>query len=109
MDILVCLRHRLQTALLRSDEARPERVQVRPATRARIDGETRGAEDSMKHGARNQLMGTVTSVKKGDITSLIKFAVAAPATMASVITTESADQPEPSRLRAAPRSSAAVS
>ena len=45
----------------------------------------------MKHGARNQLMGTVTSVKKGDIMSLIKFDVIAPATMASVVTTESAE------------------
>jgi molybdopterin-binding protein len=45
----------------------------------------------MKHGARNQLMGTVTSVKKGDIMSLIKFEITLPATMASVITTESAE------------------
>ena len=45
----------------------------------------------MKHGARNQLMATVTSVQKGDIMSLIKFAVTVPATMASVITTESAE------------------
>ena len=47
--------------------------------------------DRMKHGARNQLQGRVTSVKKGDIMSLVKFEITAPATMASVITTESAE------------------
>lgn len=45
----------------------------------------------MKHGARNQLTGTVTSVKKGDIMSLVKFEITVPASMASVITTESLD------------------
>jgi molybdopterin-binding protein len=45
----------------------------------------------MKHGARNQLKGKVTSIKKGDIMSLIKFEIAAPAQMASVITTESVE------------------
>jgi molybdate transport system regulatory protein len=45
----------------------------------------------MKHGARNQLTGKVTSIKKGDIMSLIKFDVTGPATMGSVITTESLD------------------
>ena len=45
----------------------------------------------MKHGARNQLKGKVTSIKKGDIMSLVKFEITAPAQMASVITTESAD------------------
>ena len=44
----------------------------------------------MKHGARNQLTGTVTSVKKGDIMSLVKFDVA-PCEMASVLTTESVE------------------
>jgi len=43
----------------------------------------------MKHGARNQLSGKVSSIQKGDIMSLIKFEVTAPANMASVITTES--------------------
>ena len=43
----------------------------------------------MKHGARNDLVGTVTSIKQGDVMSLIKFEVTAPAEMASVITTES--------------------
>jgi molybdopterin-binding protein len=44
---------------------------------------------AMKHGARNQLSGKVTSIQEGDIMSLIKFEVTAPAKMASVITTES--------------------
>ncbi len=43
----------------------------------------------MKHGARNQVTGRVTSIKKGDIMSLLKFEVSTPAQMASVITTES--------------------
>ncbi|HYP53745.1 MAG TPA: TOBE domain-containing protein [Pyrinomonadaceae bacterium] len=46
----------------------------------------------MKTGARNKLVGTVTSVKKGDIMSLVKFNVETPAEMSSVITTESADE-----------------
>ncbi len=46
----------------------------------------------MKPGARNKLVGTVTSVKKGDIMSLVKFDIETPAEMASVITTESADE-----------------
>jgi molybdate transport system regulatory protein len=45
----------------------------------------------MKHGARNQLVGKVTSVKRGDVMSLIKFEITTPATMTSVITTESVD------------------
>ena len=43
----------------------------------------------MKYGARNQLKGKVTSIQLGEIMSLIKFEVAAPSEMASVITTES--------------------
>jgi molybdopterin-binding protein len=43
----------------------------------------------MKAGARNDLKGTVTSIKKGDVMSLIKFEVTSPGKMASVITTES--------------------
>ena len=48
----------------------------------------------MKYGARNNLSATVTSVKKGDIMSLVKFEVKVPSEMASVITTESANQLE---------------
>ncbi len=43
----------------------------------------------MKYGARNKITGKVTSVKKGDIMSLVKFEVTLPAQMASVLTTES--------------------
>jgi len=43
----------------------------------------------MKYGARNQLTGKVTSIKKGDVMSLIKFEVTGPSQMSSVITTES--------------------
>ena len=43
----------------------------------------------MKHGARNQIRAKVKSVKKGDVMSLLKFEVTAPAEMASVLTTES--------------------
>jgi molybdate transport system regulatory protein len=45
----------------------------------------------MKYGARNQLKGTVTSVKTGAVMALVKFNVAGPAEMASVITCESAE------------------
>jgi molybdopterin-binding protein len=45
----------------------------------------------MKYGARNQITGKVTDVKRGDVMSLVKFAVEIPAAMASVITTESLD------------------
>jgi molybdate transport system regulatory protein len=45
----------------------------------------------MKHGARNQVTAKVKSVKKGDIMSLVKFSVTAPADMASVLTTESVE------------------
>ena len=43
----------------------------------------------MKYGARNNLQAKVTSIKTGDIMSLVKFEVEAPADMASVLTTES--------------------
>lgn len=43
----------------------------------------------MKYGARNKISAKVTSIKKGDIMSLVKFEVAVPAEMASVLTTES--------------------
>jgi molybdate transport system regulatory protein len=45
----------------------------------------------MKYGARNALRAKVKSVKKGDVMSLVKFDVEAPAEMASVVTTESLD------------------
>ena len=43
----------------------------------------------MKYGARNKVIGKVTSVKKGDVMSMVKFDVTAPAEMTSVLTTES--------------------
>ncbi len=43
----------------------------------------------MKYGARNKLTAKVTSVKKGDVMSLVNFEVIEPAQMASVLTTES--------------------
>jgi molybdopterin-binding protein len=46
----------------------------------------------MKYGARNKLVARVKSVKKGDVMSLVKFDVTAPAEMASVLTTESAKE-----------------
>jgi molybdate transport system regulatory protein len=46
----------------------------------------------MQPGARNKIVGTVASVKKGDIMSLIKVNVALTAQMSSVITTESAEE-----------------
>lgn len=48
----------------------------------------------MKYGARNALTGRVTSVTKGDVMTLVKFEVTVPAEMASVITTESAEDLE---------------
>ncbi len=45
----------------------------------------------MKYGARNQIVGKVTSVKSGDVMSLVKFDVAGPSKMASVLTTESVE------------------
>lgn len=43
----------------------------------------------MKYGAQNRIQAKVTSVKQGDIMSLVKFEVIGPASMASVLTTES--------------------
>ncbi len=43
----------------------------------------------MKYGARNKIKAQVTSIKSGDIMSLIKFDVTTPCAMASVLTTES--------------------
>ena len=45
----------------------------------------------MKYGARNQITGKVTSIKTGDIMSLVKFSVTSPTTMSSVLTTESVE------------------
>jgi len=45
----------------------------------------------MKHGARNQISGKVTSIKRGDVMSLIKFSIKTATEMASVITTESVE------------------
>jgi len=45
----------------------------------------------MKYGARNTIKATVKSVKTGVVMSLVKFDVAVPAEMASVITNESVD------------------
>ena len=45
----------------------------------------------MKHGARNDIAATVTSVKCGDIMSIVKFDVPNPVRMASVLTTESVE------------------
>ena len=43
----------------------------------------------MKYGARNQLAGTVTDVKKGTLMCKVKLDVAPGATMSSVMTIES--------------------
>ncbi len=43
----------------------------------------------MKHGARNTVNARVTSIKKGDIMSLVKFEISVPTEMSSVLTTES--------------------
>ena len=51
----------------------------------------KGGEERMKHGARNQIGAKVTSIKRGDVMSLIKFSVTTPTEMASVITTESVE------------------
>lgn len=45
----------------------------------------------MRYGARNALKARVVSVTKGDVMTLVKCEVAGPVQMASVITTESAD------------------
>ncbi len=53
-----------------------------------------GKETAMKHGARNAITAKVRSVKKGEVMSLVKFDVTTPATMASVLTTESLEEME---------------
>lgn len=49
-------------------------------------------ETHVKYGARNKITAKVTSLKKGDVMSLVKFDVVGPAKMASVLTTESAEE-----------------
>ena len=46
----------------------------------------------MKYGARNKITATVSEVNRGDIMSLVKFDIETPARMASVLTTESAEE-----------------
>jgi len=46
----------------------------------------------MKYGARNQLMGTVTEIKRDMVMSQIKFTIPDGAAMSSVITVESLDE-----------------
>jgi molybdate transport system regulatory protein len=43
----------------------------------------------MKYGARNNIVGKVTSITSDQVMSLVKFEVRVPAQMASVLTTES--------------------
>ncbi|UCD93947.1 MAG: TOBE domain-containing protein [Candidatus Zixiibacteriota bacterium] len=43
----------------------------------------------MKYGARNQLKGKVTAVKKGDVMCQVKLEIPADSVMNSVMTTES--------------------
>ena len=45
----------------------------------------------MKYGARNLVVGKVTSIDHGAVMSLVKFDVTAPAKMASVLTKESVE------------------
>lgn len=42
-----------------------------------------------KHGARNQIVGKITSIQAGDVMSLVKLEVSKPGVMSAVITTES--------------------
>lgn len=43
----------------------------------------------MKTGARNNLVGTITEIKKGDIMGQVKFEIEAESLMQSVMTTDS--------------------
>jgi len=45
----------------------------------------------MKYGARNEIVGTVRSIKTGDVMSLVKFDVTGPCELGSVLTTESVE------------------
>ena len=46
----------------------------------------------MRYGARNSIVGRVTSVKSDEVMSLAKFEVDGPVEMASVLTTESVEE-----------------
>jgi molybdate transport system regulatory protein len=46
----------------------------------------------MKVGARNQLKGKVTDIKRGDVMAQIKLAIPAASVMGSVITVDSLDE-----------------
>lgn len=46
----------------------------------------------MRYGARNRIVAKVTSIKRGDVMSLVKFDVKEPPKMSSVLTTESVDE-----------------
>jgi len=46
----------------------------------------------MKYGAKNQIIGKVKSIQKGEIMSMIKLDVTNPVEMGSVLTTESLDE-----------------
>ena len=46
----------------------------------------------MKYGARNRIVGKVTSVKSDEVMSRAKFEVEGPVEMASVLTTESVEE-----------------
>lgn len=46
----------------------------------------------MKVGARNQLKGRVTAIKRGDVMAQIKLTIPAESVMGSVITAESLDE-----------------
>ena len=66
---------------------------ARPGVRIGLpNAATRRGKTAMKYGARNNVKAKVTSVQKGDIISLVKFEVAVPARMASVLTTESVQE-----------------
>ena len=54
--------------------------------------ELRWTSRLMKYGARNKIVAKVTSIKSDAVMSLVKFDVTSPAQMASVITTESAQE-----------------
>ena len=45
----------------------------------------------MEYGARNKITAKVKSIKKGDVTALVKYKVTKPSEMASVLTTESVE------------------
>jgi molybdate transport system regulatory protein len=52
---------------------------------------TKQEATEMKVGARNQLTGKVTSIKRGEVMAQLKFVIPAESTMGSVITVESLD------------------